>query len=128
MSVWQIWGLAFSLIFLDIALISLYFSQPIMLNGSSRSDWDFRIAELRQLETKPQSGVAGVSISRNSTAMFPTPTPIPTLAPTPISTPILFETTVPSTNSPIIKPWQMPFGSLFGIQDTTRADFNGQIL
>ena len=119
MSAWRIWGLALSLIALDIILISLFFSQPVVLGTHDESDWDFRIAELRKLENKPQSAVAGVEISRDSVDSEPVATPTPTP---------LFNQVVPEQNTPVIKPWQMPFGSQFGTQGTTEADANGQVL
>ena len=119
MSAWRIWGLALSLIAFDIALITLFFSQPVVLGTHNESDWDFRIAELRKLENKPQTGVAGVEISRDSVNTEPAPTPTPTT---------IFSPVVPEQNAPVIKPWQMPFGSVFGTQGTTQADTNGQVL
>ena len=114
MSVWQIWGLALSLIVLDVALVSLYFSQPVASLSNSTSAWDFRISELRQYETRPHSAVAGVNISRDSLS------PQPSITPTPAS--ILLKKMITSPVSPVAKPWHMPFGSLFGTNGTTAAD------
>lgn len=115
-SAWHIWGLAFSLIALDFILISLFFSQPSVL-GINESEWDFRIAELRKLDVEPQTGVAGVQVSRETIDSEPTPTPAPALFSEVLSPPAVK-----------IKPWSMPFGSLLGTQGTTEADKNGQIL
>jgi hypothetical protein len=61
----KIWGLALGLMALNYLMITSYFgtipTQPI-----ERKTWDFRIAELRQIETNPSTAVAGVSISRVS--------------------------------------------------------------
>ena len=90
--------------------------------GATTSAWDFRIEELRQLDTpQPRTGVAGVSMRRDS--LEPKPTiitqPIPAITP-----PLDREVDEVSPR----QLWQMPFGSTNGQQGTSERDANGQIL
>lgn len=62
----QAWIVVICLIALDIFMLTAIINRPVYTVNGDQSTWDFRIAELRRLET--EDGVYDVSLAKSSAA------------------------------------------------------------
>jgi hypothetical protein len=69
---WKLWLVAGGLIVIDLWLLGVMLFKPVKVANSDQSQWDFRIAELRQLEAS--SGQYVVTTRTDASVRRPTQT------------------------------------------------------